>query len=165
MDMKAVLALLLVCLMPVGLWATELEVADHVIIKKSERKLLLLKDERVLRTMDISLGLIPDGDKQSEGDFRTPEGRYRLTERNPASDFFLSIKISYPNDQDIRESSELGLSPGGQIMIHGLPNDPRHDMNYYRQIDWTDGCIAVTNVDMVDIWLMTRAGTLVDIYP
>ena len=145
--------------------ASELEVADHVIIKKSERKLLLLKNQRVLRTMDISLGLIPDGDKQAEGDFRTPEGRYELTERNAASDFFLSIKISYPNDQDIRESSELGLNPGGQIMIHGLPNDPRHDMNYYRQVDWTDGCIAVTNADMVDIWLMTRAGTLIDIYP
>ncbi|MDH3977032.1 MAG: L,D-transpeptidase family protein [Gammaproteobacteria bacterium] len=165
LKMKVLLTVMLVCLMPFASWASELEVADHVIVKKSERKLILLKNQRVLRTMDISLGLMPDGDKRAEGDFRTPEGRYQLTKRNPASDFFLSIQISYPSDQDVREASALGLSPGGQIMIHGLPNDPRHNLDYYQQVDWTDGCIAVTNADMVDIWLMTGAGTLVDILP
>jgi murein L,D-transpeptidase YafK len=86
------------CVVPV-LSAAEIETAERVLIKKSERKLYLYKGETVLRAMDIALGLVPVGDKQSEGDFRTPEGDYLLTERNPASDFFLSILISYPNSR------------------------------------------------------------------
>jgi murein L,D-transpeptidase YafK len=98
--------------------------------------------------VDISLGLVPEGDKKTEGDFRTPEGSYQLTERNPASDFFLSILISYPDGNDHREADRLGLSPGGQIMIHGQPNNPVHSPDYYRWTDWTDGCVAVSNSNM-----------------
>lgn len=139
--------------------------ADQVVIRKAERKLLLMKDGNVLRSMDISLGLLPLGDKKEEGDFHTPEGSYKLIKRNPASEFFLSIQISYPNDEDIREARVLGVDPGGQIMIHGQPNNPRHGIDYYRRTDWTNGCIAVSNADMVDIWLMTSADTPVIISP
>lgn len=145
--------------------ASELEIADSVLIKKSERKLYLLKNGRTLKSMDIALGLVPDGDKQAEGDFRTPEGRYKLTKRNPASDFFLSIMISYPNGLDSRQAENLGVEPGGQIMIHGMPNNPTRTPDYYRWTDWTDGCVAVTNSNMVDIWLMTSSNTPIEIVP
>jgi murein L,D-transpeptidase YafK len=157
---------LLICLHPViGASASEFERADRVIVKKSERVLLLMKADRVLRSMEIVLGLAPKGHKFTEGDFRTPEGSYVLTERNPASDFFLSINISYPSARDMREAQLSGLSPGGQIMIHGQPNDPRHSDEYYQLTDWTDGCIAVSNSDMVDIWLMTNPDTQIQILP
>ena len=145
--------------------AGEFTIADQVLISKSERKLFLMKDENILREFDISLGLLPEGEKLKEGDFRTPEGRYFLTTRNTDSDFFLSIKISYPNEEDARKAERLGVDPGGQIMIHGLPNQPRHSPAYYQQTDWTDGCIAVTNSDMIDIWLMTVENTPVVITP
>jgi len=145
--------------------ATEFDLADQVVIRKADRKLLLMKNGSVLRTMNVALGLLPNGDKKAEGDFRTPEGSYKLIKRNPASEFFLSIQISYPNDEDIRQARALGVDPGGEIMIHGQPNNPKHDVAYYQQIDWTNGCIAVSNADMVDIWLMTSTDTPIEISP
>ncbi len=145
--------------------AADYDVADQVVIRKADRKLLLMKNGSVLRTMNVALGLLPEGDKKAEGDFRTPEGAYKLVKRNPASDFFLSIQISYPNEKDVRESRSLGVDPGGQIMIHGQPNSPKYGMEYYQQSDWTNGCIAVSNADMVDIWLMTTTDTPVVISP
>jgi murein L,D-transpeptidase YafK len=141
------------------------EIADSVLVVKSERKLYLLKAGRVLRTFDVSLGLMPVGPKHREGDMRTPEGRYTLEERNANSDFFLSIKVSYPNAADRARAQTAGDDPGGQIMIHGLPNTPRYDARRYHGWDWTDGCIAVSNSDMVDIWLMTRESTPIEIRP
>jgi murein L,D-transpeptidase YafK len=152
-------------LVAVACSAAEFDMADRVVIRKAERTLLLMKDGSVLRTMNVALGLLPNGDKKAEGDFHTPEGSYKLIKRNPASEFFLSIQISYPNDEDIREARALGVDPGGQIMIHGQPNNPKHELAYYRQTDWTNGCIAVSNADMVDIWLMTSADTPVVISP
>lgn len=146
-------------------FVAEIEMADSVLIKKSERKLYLMKNGRTIRSMDIALGLVPEGDKQTEGDFRTPEGRYKLTERNPASDFFLSILISYPDDRDARRARSLGVDPGGEIMIHGMPNELKYSPDYYRWTDWTDGCIAVSNSNMVDIWLMTDKDTPIEIVP
>jgi len=160
-----ILAILFSLCLLVPVAASDFEMADRVLIKKSERKLFLMKKDRILKSVDISLGLVPTGDKLSEGDFRTPEGRYKLTERNPASDFFLSILISYPNGSDDREAERVGLSPGGQIMIHGQPNSPSHSPDYYRWTDWTDGCVAVSNSNMVDIWLMTDNNTPIDILP
>ncbi len=145
--------------------ASENETADRVVIRKSARKLLLMRNDKVLGEMDIALGLMPKGHKIAEGDFRTPEGTYRLTERNPGSDFFLSIRISYPNADDVRHAKLRGQAPGGQIMIHGQPNEPKHPAGYYRTTDWTNGCIAVSNADMVDIWLMTDRNTPVQILP
>ena len=88
-----------------------------------------------------------------------------LAERNLDSDYFLSIRISYPNDQDVLRANRQGVSPGGQIMIHGQPNRPSRPPQYYRERDWTNGCIAVSNADMVDIWLMTTPETPIQILP
>jgi len=145
--------------------AAEPEMAERVVIKKSERKLYLYRGESVLRSMDIALGLVPTGDKEVEGDYRTPEGDYMLTKRNPASEYFLSIQISYPSKQDERSARMRGQDPGGQIMIHGQPNVPKYSDDYYRVTDWTEGCVALSNSDMVDIWLMTSPDTPISIVP
>ncbi len=142
-----------------------LPLADQVVVKKGERKLYLLNHGTVLRTYKIALGARPEGHKQFEGDYRTPEGKYRLTRRNPNSDYFLSIQISYPNDQDLARARRMGVSPGGSIMIHGQPNTPRKSRDYYSNVDWTEGCIAVSNSDMVEIWLMTPPDTPIEIQP
>lgn len=139
--------------------------ADYVLVDKSDRKLYLFKAGRVLREVDVSLGLVPTGPKQREGDFRTPEGKYFLDARNVDSDFFLSIRVSYPDESDRGRARAQGIDPGGQIMIHGLPNELKHDLRRYLDTDWTDGCIAVSNSDMVDIWLMTRESTPIEIRP
>jgi len=141
------------------------EVADSILVVKSERKLYLMSQGQVLREFDIVLGLMPKGPKHQEGDFRTPEGLYSLEAKNQESDYFLSIKISYPNQEDRIRARNMGVDPGGQIMIHGQPNKPRHEESYYLEQDWTDGCIAVSNSDMVDIWLMTREATPIEIRP
>jgi murein L,D-transpeptidase YafK len=141
------------------------ERADSVLVVKSERKLYLLKAGRILKSVDVSLGLVPAGPKQREGDFRTPEGRYSLESRNVDSDYFLSILVSYPSDSDRERARKQGVEPGGQIMIHGLPNVPRYEPAHYQGTDWTDGCIAVSNSDMVDIWLMTSESTPIEIRP
>jgi len=142
-----------------------LEAADRILVKKSERRLYLLQSDRVLREYPIRLGLNPYGPKQREGDFRTPEGVYRLSRRNTNSDFFLSLEVSYPNDADRDRARKSGVRPGGLIMIHGQPNVPRKSPDYYASNDWTDGCIAVSNADMVDIWLRTSVGTPIEIRP
>ncbi len=139
--------------------------ADRVVVVKSERKLYLFKDGEVLRSFDVALGLVPEGPKRREGDFRTPEGRYYLEVKNPDSDYFLSIKVSYPNGQDIARARSAGVNPGGQIMIHGQPNEPKYSEIRYQGLDWTDGCIAVSNSDMIDIWLMTDDFTPIEILP
>jgi hypothetical protein len=140
-------------------------VADMVIVRKSERRLYLMRNGKVLRSYRVSLGLVPDGPKGQAGDFRTPEGRYYLTRRNPRSDYFLSILVSYPNDQDQERARREHIDPGGSIMIHGLPNSLRHIPSYYERSDWTDGCIALSDSDMVEVWLMTRENTPIEILP
>ena len=152
-------------LMQGGLQAGGFPIADRVVVDKSDRKLHLLQSGEILRTFDIALGIRPVGDKKYEGDFRTPEGQYLLDVRNPNSEFFLSIRVSYPNGQDIREARARGLDPGGAIMIHGQPNIPTRSETYYRTQDWTNGCIAVSNSDMIDIWLMTGDNTPIEIRP
>lgn len=142
-----------------------LPLADRVIVRKARRTLELLRNGDVLRTYKIALGLRPEGHKQFEGDFRTPEGLYRLTRRNPNSEYFLSIQIDYPNPQDVARARRLGVSPGGAIMIHGQPNLPRKPHDYYSNVDWTEGCIALANSDMVEIWLMTPPDTPIEIKP
>jgi murein L,D-transpeptidase YafK len=100
-----------------------------------------------------------------EGDFKTPEGSYELDMRNPNSDYFLSIHVSYPNNKDRQEARQKGVDPGGQIMIHGQPNAPTYSAGYYKSTDWTNGCIAVSNSDMIDIWLMTPNSVAIEILP
>jgi murein L,D-transpeptidase YafK len=142
----------------------EMPLVSRVVVHKSARRMDLLSGEHVLRSYRISLGLQPQGHKEREGDFRTPEGRYYLTRRNPRSDYFLSIQVSYPNDRDQKRARANGWEPGGSIMIHGLPNRLKFEPDYYTR-DWTDGCIAVSNSDMVEIWLFTNNNTPIDIMP
>ncbi len=145
--------------------ASEFPMADKVVVEKDERKLHLLKDGERIRTFDIALGVAPVGDKEKEGDQKTPEGSYMLDDRNPDSDYFLSIHISYPSERERNQASAKGLDPGGAIMIHGQPNVPTYSAAYYRKEDWTNGCIAVSNSDMIDIWLMTPNNVPIEILP
>jgi murein L,D-transpeptidase YafK len=142
----------------------DMPTVTRVVVHKSARRMELLSGTQVLRSYRISLGLQPQGHKEREGDFRTPEGRYHLTRRNPRSDYFLSIQVSYPNERDLKHAKSNGWEPGGAIMIHGLPNRLKHEPDYYTR-DWTDGCIAVSNSDMVEIWLFTNNNTPIDILP
>lgn len=139
--------------------------ADKLVVRKSERRLYVLRQGQVLREYRVALGLNPQGHKQHEGDSRTPEGQYKLIRRNPRSDFFLSMEISYPNSNDLARARRQGVKPGGAIMLHGWPNIPRKTSDYYKTADWTDGCIAVSNSDMVEIWLMTPLETPIEILP
>ena len=139
--------------------------ADRVVVRKSERRMYLMHGETVLRSYRVALGLNPVGPKEQEGDSRTPEGHYLLTRRNPRSEYFLSIQVSYPNDRDMQRARRNRLSPGGSVMIHGLPNELRREPTYYEKRDWTDGCIAVSDSDMLEIWLMTPPDTPIDILP
>ena len=163
--MKQLLLVLIILLTPGLIRAGEFPAADFVVIEKAARQLHLLQNGEIFRTFRIALGIRPEGDKKREGDFRTPEGRYTLDRRNPNSEFFLSIHISYPDAGDRREARETGVDPGGAIMIHGQPNVPTRSEAYYRTQDWTNGCIAVSNSDMIDIWLMTGDDTPIEIRP
>lgn len=145
--------------------ATDLTAADHVVVRKAERKLYLYNGSRLLGEYKVALGLSPVGTKERERDFRTPEGRYFLARRNTHSDFFLSIQVSYPNKSDELRARRNHWAPGGSIMIHGLPNTPKHPAAYYASNDWTDGCIALSNSDMVEVWLRTHENIPIDIYP
>jgi murein L,D-transpeptidase YafK len=147
------------------LHAGQFPVAEKIVVEKAARKLHLIRDGEPFRTFDIALGVRPQGDKEHEGDFKTPEGAYWLDTRNPHSEFFLSIHVSYPNVDDARQARSKGLQPGGAIMIHGQPNEPTRSEAYYRTQDWTNGCIAVSNSDMIDIWLMTPDNTPIEIKP
>ena len=139
--------------------------ADKVLVMKAARKLYLMAGDRTLRTYTVSLGRTPVGHKQREGDGKTPEGVYTLDYRNPESQFHRSIHISYPRPQDRARAQKLGVSPGGEIMIHGLPNGKGWIGKEHAQYDWTEGCIAVTNEEMDEIWAMVDDGTKIEIRP
>jgi murein L,D-transpeptidase YafK len=142
-----------------------LPLADRLVVRKAERRLYLMRGDSVLRSYRIALGLNPIGQKERSGDYRTPEGRYYLTRRNPRSEYFLSIQVSYPNEEDVRRARRHRWDAGGAIMIHGLPNQLSRSPEYYERTDWTDGCIAVSNSDMLEIWLMTPDNVPIDIRP
>ncbi len=129
-------------------------------VDKSARELRLYNGSRVIRTMDIGLGFSPVGHKYREGDGKTPHGRYYIDRKNPYSSFHLSLGISYPNTQDRRQALSKGYSPGGDIMIHGLPNNGTIPA---RQ-DWTRGCIAVTNTEIEYLYKVVDVGTPIIIY-
>lgn len=139
--------------------------ADKVVIEKSARQLLLLRNERIVKRYRIALGSSPVGPKRKQGDGRTPEGRYLLDWRNPESSFYRSIHISYPSPRDIAQARETGVSPGGDIMIHGLPEGLDVIGPTHAKWDWTNGCIAVTNAEMDEIWARVDDGTPIEILP
>ena len=137
--------------------------ADKVLVLKGERKMMLLDEGRVLKTYSIVLGDNPKGHKQQEGDERTPEGHYTIDYRNPRSVAHLSLHISYPNKEDKARAKAKGVSPGGMIMIHGILNGFGWVGPLHRLVDWTDGCIAVTDGEMDEIWRAVPNGTPIEI--
>ena len=139
--------------------------ASYILVDKSDRELTLYRHGEELRRFDISLGVNPVGHKSYEGDRRTPEGIYTIDARNPNSDFHLSLRISYPNRRDTEQALALGLDPCGQIMIHGMPNKTHSPRPEKFTFDWTDGCIAVADDEMEEIWNLVEVGTLIEIKP
>lgn len=140
--------------------------ADLVEISKSQRILTLFREGAPIAAFPIALGKAANGGpKRREGDGRTPEGLYRIDWRNPRSAYHLSLHISYPDASDIAEANRLGVPPGGDVMIHGLPNGWGWLGSLHRLVDWTDGCVAVTNADMREVWARVPDGTPVRIDP
>jgi murein L,D-transpeptidase YafK len=142
-----------------------LEQADLVVVTKSERKLVLMKAGKVFKTYSVALGGSPTGAKKRQGDHRTPEGTYVLDSRNAQSRFYKSIHISYPNAEDGARAARLHVLPGGDVFIHGLPNGYGSIGAGHRLYNWTDGCIAVTNSEMDEIWALVPNGTRILIKP
>lgn len=137
--------------------------ADKIVIRKSERKLELYSGETLLKTYKVALGATPKGAKSCEGDGKTPEGTYRIVSRNSKSAFHRSLRISYPDNKDRARAAKLRCSPGGDIMIHGLPNGYGWIGAGHRSKDWTAGCIAVTDAEIEEIWNVVPDGTVVEI--
>lgn len=161
----------MVCLLAVAVAAlagtaagSQIAAADHIVVRKAERKLYLYNGSQLLGSYRVELGLAPVGQKEREHDFRTPEGHYYLARRNTRSDYFLAIQVSYPNREDEIRARRNRWAPGGSIMIHGMPNTLKHPASYYAS-DWTDGCIALSNSDMVEVWMRTQDNIPIDIYP
>ncbi len=141
------------------------EVADKILVFKKQHKMILMNRDKPLREYRIALGSVPEGAKTRQGDHRTPEGIYKIDSRNANSQFHRALHVSYPNASDIRRARKLGVSPGGNIMIHGLPNGFGSIGPAHRLRDWTDGCIAVTNAEIEEIWRLVPNGTTVEIRP
>ena len=140
-------------------------VIDRIVVEKAARKLSVFRENRQLKTYMIALGANPIGMKEEEGDTKTPEGIYAIDYRNPKSDFHLALHISYPSAEDIARATARSVSPGCDIMIHGLPNGQGWIGNLHREKDWTAGCIAVTDAEIEELWRITPDGTPVEIRP
>jgi len=139
--------------------------ADKVLVKKHDRMMFLIKNGKPYREYHISLGDSPVGHKTQEGDERTPEGIYIIDYRNPKSSYTLSLHINYPNSLDKSKAKKRGVSPGGQIFIHGSPNGMSLTEVALTKMDWTDGCIAVTNDEIRELWKLVKNGTPIEILP
>ena len=138
---------------------------DIIIVKKSERILYAVKDDKIIKKYDIAIRQNPEGHKLKEGDKKTPEGYYFIDGKNPKSKFFLSLHTSYPNFHDKKVAEKNNLNPGSHIAIHGLPSLSILSQYLYNGPDWTDGCIALNNSDMKELWDMSDEGIQVLIKP
>ena len=138
---------------------------DRIVVEKAARTLTLFRGATPLKVYRIALGSEPVGPKREEGDHRTPEGSYTIDRRKADSDFHLALHISYPNPGDAAQAAARGVSAGSDIMIHGLPNGSGWMGPLHRQKDWTDGCVAVTDQEIEEIWRAVSDGTAVEIRP
>ncbi|WP_299797120.1 L,D-transpeptidase family protein [uncultured Shewanella sp.] len=138
---------------------------DLVVVDKSKSSMSLMRNGQILRKYRIAMGDSPVGHKVTEGDQRTPEGRYILDYKKSDSAYYRAIHISYPNEEDKLRASALGLSPGGQIMIHGQNPNSSLPPEEAQQYNWTDGCIAITNAQMDELWRAIDEGTPIEIWP
>jgi murein L,D-transpeptidase YafK len=139
--------------------------ADLVVVHKAARSLQLMHAGRVIATYRIALGRVPDGPKRQAGDGRTPEGVYTIDWRNANSSYHRALHVSYPREWDDQRALRWGVSPGGLIMVHGLPNGVSAALIGHPYVDWTDGCIALTNDEIDDVWARVDDGTTIIIYP
>jgi murein L,D-transpeptidase YafK len=139
--------------------------ADHIVVYKAQRRLELRRDGQVIRSYHIALGRNPVGPKVEQGDGKTPEGSYFIDRRNIASEYHLSLHLSYPETADIRRAAKLNVNPGGNVLIHGEPNILNHEGKSHLLKDWTAGCIALSNTDVDEIWRLVDDGITVDILP
>ena len=147
------------------IFALRTEPADKVLIEKKERRLTLRSKGEVIKTYKMALGGNPVGPKERQGDNKTPEGTYIIDSRNRNSGYHLSLHISYPNEKDKMRAKELGVSPGGDIMIHGIKNGLSWVGASHAEVDWTKGCIAVTDEEMEEIYRLVPNGTIIEIRP
>lgn len=138
---------------------------DKIIVYKSKRKLLAYSNDELLKTYKIALGRQPIGAKQFQGDHKTPEGIYYINDKNPNSVCHKNVGISYPNKKDIDNAKELGKPTGGDIKIHGLLNKKGYIGKFHRWTDWTNGCIAVTNIEMEELYNAIKIGAQIEIKP
>ena len=139
--------------------------ADRIVVEKSERRLTLFRDGKPLKTYRIALGGNPVGPKRVEGDKRTPEGTYTIDWRKADSQYYRALHISYPGREDVARARAMRRSPGGDIMIHGQPEGPGWRGFVHENVDWTEGCIAVTNREMDELWSAVPDGTRIEIRP
>jgi murein L,D-transpeptidase YafK len=144
---------------------TPLPLIDYIQVNKSSRTLSLYHHGIIIKTYKIALGFSPIGAKVKEGDGKTPQGLYYISSKNPKSQYHLSLKISYPNATDKKHAEKLGVSPGGDIMLHGLPKLFAWIGKYHLMKDWTRGCIAVTNHEIEEIYQSAPVGTPIKITP
>ena len=139
--------------------------ADSIVVEKAKRVLTLYQTGIPVRTYRIALGGQPVGDKVKRGDGRTPEGLYRVDYKNDNSKFHLALHISYPDAVHLQQAKKLGVSPGGDIMIHGLPPVYKSVGAAQAEVDWTEGCIAVTDVEIDEIFMAVPKGVPIQIKP
>lgn len=139
--------------------------ADSIVIEKKARRLTLYHQGRALRSYRVALGANPVGAKRMAGDRRTPEGVFQIDWKNEKSDFHLALHISYPDSAHRARAEALGVSPGGDILIHGLRNGSGAAGAFHRTVDWTDGCIALTDEEIEGVWSAVMVGTPVEIKP
>jgi murein L,D-transpeptidase YafK len=165
LSVCCILAFIFTCHVEAAKQPSIQSMVDKVIVIKNKRVMMLLKDNRIVRSYRVALGKQPVGTKVRAGDHKTPEGSYTLVSRNAKSKFHLSMKISYPNEADVQNAKNLGTSPGGGIMIHGLPQGLGDIGKLHRHWDWTEGCIAVTNSEIEEIWKLIPDGTPIEIKP
>ncbi|SDU74028.1 L,D-transpeptidase catalytic domain [Pseudomonas psychrophila] len=138
---------------------------DKILVLKSARRLQLISDGKPIKTYRISLGKQPKGPKMREGDKRTPEGLYWVDWRKKSDKFNLAMHINYPNISDAATARREGVNPGSMIMIHGTPDSEENPEELFHTLDWTDGCIAMKNYEMREVWNLVKDGTMVEIRP
>ena len=158
-------SIFLIMLRPILALANEPPMADLVLVEKHAKKMYLIKNGKPFREYKVAFGANPKGHKQQEGDERTPEGKYILDYKKSDSAFYKAIHISYPNEQDKKRAKEKGVNPGGLIMIHGQKNGYGWLGFITQSFNWTDGCIAVKNIEMDEIWISVNVGTPIIIKP
>jgi Uncharacterized protein conserved in bacteria len=165
--MKRLVVWGLACLLVLFVSAAEASMpkADLVVVKKSQYSLELFKDGRPIRHYWIALGMNPKGPKVRKGDLRTPEGRYLLDYKKDNSGYYKAIHISYPNLTDLQRAKMLGVDPGSMVMIHGQPNRADPDEPAVQNSNWTNGCIALLNHEMDELWDLVDPGTPIEIRP